>query len=299
MHNGEQGSEAREALVRKVILFLTAIALVVVGSYFLAVALIPTPKVGIIEMQASINGFLAERMASEIDFAINARDIKAVVLVVDSPGGGAAAGNDVYFQVRRLREHKPVVVSIDSLAASGAYQVSVAANEIYAKPASIVGNVGVVFRQPSPETLDEQLITTGPFKNTGSSATSFLQILQLIFVDFRDTVVTERLAAPNPLKMAPEDMATGAVWVGLQAKELGLIDELGSRLDAIDAAARLANLQKFEVIDVRDAYLASLEGSRLQTALDFYAMIDTQAEFDLSSQRNAWPAIYELYIPLE
>jgi protease-4 len=140
---------------------------------------------------------LANAMAGEINYARKADDIKGVVLVIDSPGGGASAGHDIYFQVRKLREEKPVVASMDTLAASAAYQIGVPANEIYAKPASIIGNVGVIMGQPSPETLSERFITTGPFKTTGGTAGSWLQMLDLLHADFRDSVVAERSQSPQ------------------------------------------------------------------------------------------------------
>jgi protease-4 len=242
---------------------------------------------------------MAEAMAREINYARNADDIKGVVLMINSPGGGAAAGHDIYFQVRKLREAKPVVASMDTLAASAAYQIGVGANEIYAKPASIIGNVGVIMGQPSPETLSERFITTGPFKTTGGSASSWLQMLDLLHADFRDSVVAERSQAPNPLKLSPEEVATGEIWVGVEAKEFGLIDELGSRLDAIERTAELANLTNYDVVNVRDEYLASLTGGGLTSALELYEELEAQPEFDLTSEETEWPTFYQLYIPLE
>lgn len=289
-----------ESTVQTIVIYAVIIAAALVGGYYLAQALIQTPKIGIIELQGPVGGITAEIKALEIDYARRADDIHAVVLVVDSPGGSASAGHDIYFMVRKLREDKPVVASMDLLAASAAYQIAVAANEIYAKPASIIGNVGVIFTQPSPEVLSERFTTTGPFKLTGGNATSYLQKLDLLHADFRDSVVAERTNAPNPLKLTPDQVATGEIWVGLEAKEFGIIDELGSKLDAIDAAARLANLENYEVVDVRDEYLASLDEESLTTALKLYEEFDSTAiEFDLASEETEWPSFYQLYIPTE
>lgn len=297
VREGEQ--PAKRPLAEKVVLSIIAIAVAVVAGYYLAIALIPTPKIGIISLQTQVSDFVAEAMLREINYAIEANDIKGVVLVVNSPGGNASAGHDIYFQVRKLRDKKPVVASMDTLAASAAYQIAVAANEIYAKPASIIGNVGVIMGQPSPETLSERFITTGPFKSTGGTATSWLQMLDLLHADFRDSVVAERSKAPNPLKLTPDEVATGEIWVGVEAKEFGIIDALGSRLDAIGRAAELANLKHYEVVDVRDEYLASLTGERLTSALELYQKIEEQAEFDLATEDPEWPSFYQLYIPLE
>lgn len=283
----------------RIVLYAIIVVVALIAGYYLAQALIPTPKIGIINVDTQVTGLMANAMAGEINYARNADDIKGVVLVIDSPGGGASAGHDIYFQVRKLREEKPVVASMDTLAASAAYQIGVAANEIYAKPASIIGNVGVIMGQPSPETLSERFITTGPFKTTGGTAGSWLQMLDLLHADFRDSVVAERSQAPNPLKLSPDEVATGEIWVGIEAKEYGLIDEIGSRLDAIERVAELANLKKYEVVSVQDEFLASLEGDSLTTALELYEKLDAQPQFDLTSEETDLPSFYQLYIPLE
>jgi len=136
-------------------------------------------------------------------------------------------------------------------------------------------------------------------KTTGGSASSWLQMLDLLHADFRDSVVAERSQAPNPLKLSPEEVATGEIWVGVEAKEFGLIDELGSRLDAIERTAELANLTNYDVVNVRDEYLASLTGGGLTSALELYEELEAQPEFDLTSEETEWPTFYQLYIPLE
>ena len=300
VHEGDSTSTVKsQSREQTIAIYFLIIVAAIIGGYYLSVALIPKPKVGIISVETSIGGAFATVMAREVDYAIKARDIKSVVLVINSPGGAAYAGHDVYYQVRQLRDEKPVVASMEGLAASAAYQIGVAANEIYAKPASLIGNIGVIMGQPGPETLSEQFVTTGPFKAVGASATGALQMLDLNYVYFRDSVVIERENAPNPLKLSPDEVATGELWIGIQAKEHGLIDELGSTLEAIDRAAQLAGLTNYEVVDVRDEYLASLEGSALLSALELYEELDAQPSFDLNAESDEWPTFYQLYIPLE
>jgi len=299
-HEGDNGSTVKsQSREQTIAIYFLVIVAAIIGGYYLSIALIPKPKVGIISVEVPIGGSFAASMSQEVEYAIKARDIKSVVLVINSPGGFAYAGHDIYYQVRRLREAKPVVASMEGLAASAAYQIGVAANEIYAKPASFVGNIGVIGGQPGPETLSEQFLTTGPFKAVGASATGALQMLDLNYVFFRDSVVAERENAPNPLKLTPDQVATGELWIGIQAKELGLIDELGSTLDAIDRAAELGGLTNYEVVDVRDEYLASLKGSALTSALKLYEEVDAQPNFELTAKQDEWPTLYQLYIPLE
>ena len=282
-----------------IVVFVLVIIAALVAGYYLSAALVPKPKIGVINLQSQITGTLAEAMSREIDFARKADDIKGIVLVINSPGGSASAGHDIYYMVRNLRDEKPVVASMDSLAASAAYQIGVGSNEIFAKPASIIGNIGVIMGQPQPETLSERFITTGPFKSTGGSATSYLQKLDLLHADFRDSVIAERLQAPNPLTLTPDEVATGEIWIGIEAEEHGIIDTLGSRLDAIDRAAELAGLENYEIVDVRDEYLASLQEGALASALDMYEELKTQPGVDFASETTEWPAYYQIYIPLE
>ena len=287
-HEGNKASAEKSQVRHTIAIFFVVIVIALIGAYYLSVALIPKPKIGIINLTTPVGSSLVEAMYREIDYAINADDIKGVVMVINSPGGSAAAGHDIYLQVRKLRGEKPVVASMDVLAASAAYQIGVAANEIYAKPASIIGNVGVIMGQPQPETLSERFVTTGPFKATGGSATSYLQKLDLLHADFRDSVVAERSAAPNPLNISPEEVATGEIWIGIEAKEYGIIDEFGSKLDAVERAAELAGTTNYEVVVVRDEYLASLKDINLfNSALQLYEEVDAQsADFDLTHPGN-------------
>jgi protease-4 len=296
----EDGNRSVERGVQRVVIWAILIVVALVAGYYLAVALIPTPKIGIIYVDTQVGGPLVEAMSQEINYARKARDIKAVVVMVNSPGGGASSGHDIYYQMRKLRDEKPVVASVDILAASAAYQIAVAASEIYAKPASFIGNIGVIVGLPAPETLSEQFITTGPFKATAFSATGVVQKLDLLYANFRDSVVAERSAAPNKLKLSADEVATGELWVGLEAKEYGLIDEIGSKLDAIDRAAELAGLKNYEVVNVRDEYLASVQNTaQYETATKVYEALDKQPEIDLSTESAQWPSFYQLYIPLE
>jgi protease-4 len=262
-------------------------------------AIVPTPKIAVLNLDTQVTTLLSEVMERQVDYALNTRDIKGVVLAINSPGGGASAGHDIYFQIRKLREEKPVVASVDIGAFSAAYQIAVAANEIYAKPASFVGNVGVIMGQPSPETLSEKFITTGPFKTTGGSATNVLRKQDLLFMDFRDSVVAERQAAPNELKMSPDELATGEIWVGIEAMEYGLIDGIGSKLDAADAVARMAGLKNYQIVSLRDEYLASLDEDAKTTAIELFEALENQPKLDLSTEQLEWPTFYQIYIPLE
>ena len=295
----KKSSKSTKSLLLTVVVFFAVIAIALVAGYYLAMAIIPTPRIAVLNLDTQVTTLLSEVMERQVDYALNARDIKGVVLAVNSPGGGASAGHDIYFQIRKLRQEKPVVASVDIGAFSAAYQIAVAANEIYAKPASFVGNVGVIMGQPRPETLSEQFITTGPFKTTGGSATSVLAKQNMLFEDFRDSVIAERSKAPNPLNISPDELATGEIWVGIEAMEYGLIDALGSKLDAADAVAQMAGLKNYKVVNLRDEYLASLDETSVVGAQELFEELEAQPKFDLSSAELEYPTFYQLYIPLE
>jgi protease-4 len=99
--------------------------------------------------------------------------IQAVVINLDSPGGEAAKVEEIFLEVLKLKAKKPVVVSIDSNALSGGYYIASAANYIYVKPTSEIGNIGVISTLPMPWKPDSAQITTGPFKVTGENQKNY------------------------------------------------------------------------------------------------------------------------------
>ena len=136
--------------------------------------------------------------------------------------------------MRAMRREIPVVAVIDQLGASAAFRIALGTNYIYVKPASLVGSVGTAFRLPAGESIDERSYTTGPHKQTGSSTELYLEKLGLLHQEFVNSVIAER---GEKLKMDTQSLSTGAVYVGLEALEYGLVDEIGSSNEAIKKAA--------------------------------------------------------------
>src|SRR5436189_5563925 len=110
----------------------------------LLAAFIPQPTVGLIYLNDSINAYSARDLIAQIDYARAHPEIRAVVLVLDSPGGTVADTEAIYLELLKLRQGKPVVASINSLAASGAYYLTAGTDYAFAKPTSDVGNIGVI-----------------------------------------------------------------------------------------------------------------------------------------------------------
>ena len=200
--------------------------------------------------------------------------VKAIVLRVNSPGGGVAASQEVYSLVKKIRkEGKKVVVSMSDVAASGAYYISSAADKIYANPGTITGSIGVIINFMNAEKLLGKVgvnfttIKSGKYKDTGSfsrpvNADDKLLMGDMIkdvlnqFVDDVISVRCDRLAAAFGIKEKSDlkrarlvkeymlaNIADGRIFTGRRAKELGLVDETGNIDDAILGAADMIGVK--------------------------------------------------------
>lgn len=226
---------------------------VVAGFLILFLVFPGKPKVGIIEIPSTrITADSAFVIGEMLDYARRTDSIKAVVIKLDSPGGGVTASEDLFFKTLRLREEKPVVISVGGIAASGAYLMSMGANYIYAKPSSIVGSVGVVLTLPRSQPPSERVITTGPFKRTGASERTFIGIAEELKEAFLKTVLTFRR---DRLQITPEELAEARIYTGMEALRLGLVDALGTDVDAVRKAADLAGISHYGRVDINDAVL--------------------------------------------
>jgi len=208
-------------------------------------------KVGIIAIEGTIGD--AEELIEQIrEFADDGR-IKAVVLRIDSPGGGVAASQEIYQAVRELKKKKKVVASMGSVAASGGYLIAVAADRIVANPGSITGSISAVMRYANIEELMKKVgvrssvVKSGKFKDIGSPTREMTaeerSLLQAIVDDIYDQFV--RTIAENrklPLQRVLE-LSDGRIFSGRQAKDLGLVDDLGSLQDAVLLAGKLSGME--------------------------------------------------------
>jgi protease-4 len=193
-------------------------------------------------------------------------DIKAVVLRIDSPGGSALASDLIWHELRKVHAKKPVVVSMGDLAASGGYYISSAANVIFAEPTSIVGSIGVVGGKIAIGSALEKVgvhSETFPGRDApGAAARAAYESLLTEWDDATKTRVLESMTGvyelflarvaegrgTTPDKIAP--FAEGRIFSGAQAKEHGLVDELGGLRDAIVKARELASLPADATVSV-------------------------------------------------
>ncbi|MFD2166773.1 signal peptide peptidase SppA [Thalassotalea euphylliae] len=182
--------------------------------------------------------------------------VKAVVLRVDSPGGSAYASDVIRQEIELIKQAgKPVVASMGSLAASGGYWISAAADKIVASPSTITGSIGIFGMFMTLEnTLSKVGIYTDGVGTTDLSgfgvtrplsnemSTLFQMSIERGYRDFIDLVATNRGMSVEQV----DQVAQGRVWSGVKAKELGLVDELGSLDEAIAIAAELAELTDYD-----------------------------------------------------
>ncbi|MGI9558099.1 MAG: signal peptide peptidase SppA [Thermodesulfobacteriota bacterium] len=177
---------------------------------------------------------------------------KALVVRIDSPGGSVAASQEIYSLVKRLSEKMPVVASMGNVAASGGYYIACGAQTIFANPGTLTGSIGVIATFANYKELlswakvDFEVIKTGDLKDTGTPLRALTgserEYLQKVMDDalgqFQEAVSQSRKIDPDTLK----NISDGRLLLGLQAKESGLVDETGTLLNAIEAAAQMAEI---------------------------------------------------------
>lgn len=214
----------------------------------LIAAAVPRPQIGIVRLGDAIYETTSAELIAQIIYAREHPEVRAVVLVLESPGGTVVHTEAVYMELARLRQTKPVVTSVDGMAASGAYYLSVGTDYIYAKPTSLVGNVGVIGVLPPAPFIFEDIISTGPYKLWGSPRDTYLREIEVIKQEFYRAV---ELGRGERLQVGPEVVLRGQIWLGNEAVANGLADALGTESDAIAKAAELARVQHYEVVDLR------------------------------------------------
>jgi protease-4 len=225
----------------------------------------------------------------------DSNSVKAILLNIDSPGGGVAVSQEIYAEIKRLREKKDktIVAYLSSTGASGAYYVACAANKIVANPGTIVGSIGVIAEWVNYADLlewaklKEIVFKTGEFKDTGSPSRPitdnekkyFQGLIDDMYVQFLEAVASGRKLDLQEVR----SMADGRVFTGRTAKDRKLIDEIGNFQDAVDVTAKLAgisgkprllrmNRQRVTLLDVLTTDLSRLvpfNGQSMKSQIKF------------------------------
>jgi protease-4 len=234
-------------------------ALVVVVGLLVGVAVAPVAwgamqesaaggTVAVVPVEGSITGQSADDLSNRLEEARNDPSIQAVVIVSNSLGGSAIASETQYLAVDRTAEEMPVVASVDAAATSGAYFTVVPADYIYTKPSSFVGHVGAVTTRSPEIEPNDYFLTTGPKKVLGFNQRDRYYSLEENRRIFAGAVFAQR---GDEIELSREAVSNAQIYPGASAVSHGLADEVGTRDQAVQRAASMADLERYNVEVIR------------------------------------------------
>jgi protease IV len=199
----------------------------------------------------SSGGVTIEQFTSQLDAAVKNNYVKVILIRMDSPGGIASSSQEMYEELKKVE--KPVIVSVSNLCASGAFYVSCAADEIMANKTSEIGSIGVIMQVPNLEGLYNKLgikyttIKQGKYKDAGSSDRDLTEEEKALLEDQTKQIYEifiADVAQGRKIDVSKvREIATGWVYLGEEAKKLGLIDKIGTYSDAVKEAAKMGNIK--------------------------------------------------------
>ena len=190
------------------------------------------------------------RMGNQLERVEEAPGVEAVVINIDSPGGSVAASQEIHDMIKTFE--KPVIVSMGDMAASGGYYISTPADAIVAQPGTMTGSIGVIFTLFDPDELLDNIGVEREVVKSGEHKDMFSRTLA---EDEREKLQTMSDAAHEQFMQAISqgrdlemeeirDLATGEIFLGSQAQELGLVDKLGGRNEALELAGEIAEIEE-------------------------------------------------------
>ncbi len=292
------------SLGRKRLLLIILLCIFIGASsvfYLIYAAVLPSfprrevkPLVVVLRIEGPIlSSDVTRAYVEEIREALRNDSMKAVVLVIDSPGGEVTQIEHIYMELLELKRVKPLVASAIR-ALSGGYYIAVASDYIYALPSFRVGNIGVIAQWPQAQPLSEQVLESGVYKMSGMSVLSFPMEIKVVLDNFVSAV---KLGRGDRLKLPDAELRRAKVYSGVEAVSLGLVDEIGSPQRAVEKAASMAGLTEYDVVELSRGAEAAMESMRsaLNSSQQAWNTLDLRA----LSIMNPPPAIYYLYLPPE
>ncbi len=211
-----------------------------------------TSTIAVIDLDGVITD--AEKIDTQLRKFGDDSSVKAIILHINSPGGGAAASQEIYHEVIRVRQekHKKIIASVESVGASGAYYIASACDRIYANDASVVGSIGVIMEWTNYgdllrwAKLKNVVIHAGELKDAGDPSREvtpreqayFQSLVDNMYAQFVHDVATGRHTSDDKIR----PLATGQVWTGQQSLPLGLIDKVGGFRIALMETARTVGI---------------------------------------------------------
>lgn len=208
-------------------------------------------KIGVIPIQGAIKD--PDKILEQLIAFRRDKQIKGIILKINSPGGGVGPSQEIYNETRRTTKTKNVVAAIGSIGASGAYYIASAADKIIANPGTLTGSIGVIMEFIRVEELlkkigiEMEVIKSGEFKDMGSPNREMTErerrMLKNLIEDIRNQFVTAVAQGRDMPREKVLEIADGRIFSGREAKELGLVDYLGNFQDAVNIAKRMAKIK--------------------------------------------------------
>lgn len=242
---------ARSKIGKTLIVIVCLIGLVFLISLLRGMVRSGGEKIAVLEIEGVISES-KEVMENIVKFKED-DSIRGVILRINSPGGAVGPTQEIYREVIKLKDKKPVYVSMGSLCASGGYYIASAGQKIYANPSTVTGSIGVIMQLTMLERLIDRLgirmttIKAGEFKDAGTPFREmtkeekiyFNNIVQSIHSQFIKDVATARKMDFEKTR----ELADGRVFTGTQAKALGLVDGLGNFYDTVDEFKKVLKIE--------------------------------------------------------
>lgn len=208
-------------------------------------------KIGVVEIKGVITQ--SADIIETLRHYVEDDGVKAIILRIDSPGGGVGPAQEIYREVLKIKSKKKVITSMGSVAASGGYYIACASDIIVANPGTITGSIGVIMQFSNFEELFKKIgikgvvIKGGEYKDIGSPFREMTSEEKKIMQEVIDNVHQQFIQAVAEGRKLERikviQIADGRILTGEQAKRLGLVDQIGNFQDAIDTAAKLAGIK--------------------------------------------------------
>jgi len=253
--DGPPSQPPRRSVFRRLVwaVVIGLAVLMVVSALFPDLDFSTEDRVGLIRVEGVILD--AQQTTSELKKYGESPLVKAIVLRIDSPGGGVVPSQEIHDAVKRVREkhHKFVVASMGTVAASGGYYIAAATDRIVANPGTLTGSIGVIMEMANVEGLMKKIgvesvvVKSGEHKDIGSPFRAMnaedRRILQRVMDDVHNQFI-EAVAEGRSLDVKDvRAVADGRIFTGRQAKDAKLVDDLGDLNDAIKLAAEMAGIE--------------------------------------------------------
>ncbi len=234
-------------LIVVVVIFVFAVIVPIIVSF----GIDGGGKIGIIEIEGTIAD-TKDAMEDVVKFKED-DGIRGVILRVNSPGGAVGPTQEIFSEIKKLKKVKKVYVSMGSVCASGGYYIASTGDKVFANPSTITGSIGVIMQQTVVEDLMKKIgveantIKTGALKDTGTpfrkmrdDERKYLQgVIDSIYEQFVNDVAEGRKIPIEKVKQ----LADGRIYTGLQAKEAGLVDSIGTFYDVVDDMKKVLNMK--------------------------------------------------------